>query len=76
MIIICTHNKLPQYIWQLLPITIGKSYEVMDYLKRVNISFKETRYFIKNDNGYDDFYPKECFITLEEYRSLQIDKVL
>jgi hypothetical protein len=63
---ICTHNKLPQYIW--LPITIGKSYEVVDEL--------DNGYFIKNDNGYDDFYPMECFITLEEYRSLQIDNIL
>lgn len=49
-------------------LTPGKSYDVIcDY---------PTRYFLENDIGNQTSYKKKYFITLDEYRSLQIDKLI
>lgn len=57
------------YTAQLLPLTIGKSYEKVQHNRNY-------RHWVIDDNGHTTSYPKECFITLDEYRSKQIDKIL
>lgn len=51
------------------PITVGKIYDVPN-----NIVSSE--YTICCDDGKIRFIPKSWFITLEEHRSKQLDKIL
>ena len=58
-------------------ITIGKKYT---YDESVNpnhpMNWVELGYWIKDDNNRDRKVPKECFVTLEEYREMQLNKIL
>jgi hypothetical protein len=49
-------------------LTIDKIYEVID--------IDDDNYYIKDDNGYEFWYPKEWFKLLSEIRNEKIDKLL
>ena len=49
-------------------LTIGKIYDV--------IVEEEDCYYIINDKGQEDFFPKEWFKTLAKYRNEIINKLL
>lgn len=82
MIIVCIDNVLPikESYWMgsgfapglLLSLTINKSYEIVDIVPH----YSDNRYWVRNDKDRITSFPKTCFITLDEFRNLQIDKII
>ncbi len=68
MNIVCISNKF--YIWEYVGIEIGNIYNVIEYLPNVH---PNGRFRLE---GVDKIYPKELFITLEEYRQAKLNKIL
>ena len=73
-IIICVDNKGYKNL------TIGKKYECIPFgyfgrLDRLNKA-KELYYQIVNDDDEQNNYYKERFITLEQHREQQLNKIL
>lgn len=56
-----------------LPITIGEKYKIKG--TRTNRS-NELFYLLLNDNGHMNYYLPYYFITVQEYREKQLNKLL
>lgn len=72
MKVICKINSI--YVYEFgspvhHPITVGKIYDVIP-------NQASSEYTICCDDGKNRFIPKFWFITLEEHRSKQLDKIL
>lgn len=82
MKLICVNN-ISRELDYIPPITIGKIYETI--MKEIflipKLSQKDTwltdmNYKIINDKGFNSWELKENFITLEEWRQQQINKII
>jgi hypothetical protein len=65
------------------PITIGKIYETDELpddfkqkLRIYDIWIEDAKYKIINDNGFSSWELIENFITLEEWREQQLNKII
>ena len=56
-------------------LTKGKSYQVITRNETASIRKKYT-FFIMNDSGIKARYFRESFLSLQEHRELNIDKIL
>ena len=56
-------------------ITLGKLYDIFDDREAVDVNGK-IHYWIKDDRGNVRGLPKDCFITLEEWRNNKIESIL
>jgi hypothetical protein len=72
MKVICISNKL-----KYTGITIGKEYEIIpELLSQISDFYiNDDIYHIRNNNGFDFYYPKEYFITIEEYRDKKLNEL-
>ncbi len=54
-------------------LTFGKMYDVLPSCGLKGID--DYNYFIINDRGYKEYYSKNTFLNLEEWRSRKLDKL-
>lgn len=52
-------------------VSVNKIYDVIRVVKAHN-----NYYLINGDESFDRFYRQNLFITLEEFRDIEIDKIL
>jgi hypothetical protein len=57
-------------------LTYGKIYDVYPALNRTGNFRYDSYYFIEDDLGNPKFHPKNNFISLDEYRESQLNKLL
>ncbi len=69
MKVVCIKNTAWDKIWSL---TINKIYNV----EHARYDFEPYLYILKDDENANGVYPKDWFITLEEYRNQQINKII
>ena len=58
------------------PITIGKIYETDESKDIYDIWIEDANYKVINDNGFSSWELIENFITLEEWRDKQLNKII
>ena len=76
MKVVCINNGLPisKTIVDRKALTIGKIYEVLD--SDILVEFDTGHYEIKNDFNDNKNYNKHLFVTLEQWRNQQLNKLL
>jgi hypothetical protein len=74
MKIVCVKNKYGRELELLYDVTIGKIYDA----EIQGIQLGDTKFYTleKDDNTSHMTYPRELFITLEEHRQNQLDKLI
>ena len=74
MKIVCVKNKYGRGLELLYDVTIGKIYDA----EIQGIQLGDTKFYTleKDDNTSHMTYPRELFITLEEHRQNQLDKLI
>jgi hypothetical protein len=74
MKIVCIKNKYGRGLELLYDVTIGKIYDA----EIQGIQLGDAKFYTleKDDNTSHMTYPRELFITLEEHRQNQLDKLI
>lgn len=72
MVVVCIKN-----VYHNVNLTINKSYTVIDETDGLGLIWTPSdHYTVVDDIGKIVWYGSEIFITLDEFRSRQIDKIL
>lgn len=75
MKIVCIKKYVSQGLQ--LELTYGKTYDVIPWSKPlVDLGYNDKYYQVINDRHWREYYDKSDFVTLEEWRSNIINKVL
>ena len=74
MAIVCVKKYVSQGLQYEL--TYGKSYEVLPFPKGIDtLPLASKSYYIRNDRGEYTYYDRNVFISLDEWRQKQIEKI-
>lgn len=57
-------------------ITIGKTYEETSSIQTIGGEGSDSEYYIENDLGKNNWYNTKCFIPLDKWREMQINKII
>lgn len=58
-------------------LTYGKMYETIDFRRPlIELKYPERYYQIINDRGHLEYYSKNTFVTLEEWRDIKINEII